>query len=346
MMYWRRVDFLAQPEAMSGATGRRGGGAQGGRKEGGRRKASVPPRSLIQQGLAFALRFRALMPSTWMSWHSCFGSCCARPLSLLSLPSRPLLSALTLLSSLALCLFGSLPPPRIWHCRRPPPASRLSSRPLLCLLPSCPFPLFDSYIHRELLSLPHHATPFAFISNPRRSTHSVSVPTDRIPTPFFHIRRTTVSSAPATDNCATESHLAMLANPPSMSRLPHQSFASWENNSQQVHSAYAAAAASAGPSSYSRQHPANSWAHTNGSSSSSSSLLPPTYAQQSKSEEQPLPTPTAHITANGTTIYAATGRKRKRLQKACVACHKAKRRCDGGLPCSNCDFSGRTCCYS
>ncbi|PWN46596.1 hypothetical protein IE53DRAFT_391239, partial [Violaceomyces palustris] len=31
---------------------------------------------------------------------------------------------------------------------------------------------------------------------------------------------------------------------------------------------------------------------------------------------------------------------------ACVACHKAKRRCDGGLPCSNCDFSGRTCCYS
>ena len=42
----------------------------------------------------------------------------------------------------------------------------------------------------------------------------------------------------------------------------------------------------------------------------------------------------------------ATGKKRKRLQRACVACHKAKRRCDGGLPCSNCDFSGRTCAYS
>ncbi|PWN42357.1 hypothetical protein IE81DRAFT_133965 [Ceraceosorus guamensis] len=44
--------------------------------------------------------------------------------------------------------------------------------------------------------------------------------------------------------------------------------------------------------------------------------------------------------------YIATGRKRKRLQRACVSCHKAKRRCDGGLPCSNCDFSGRTCSYS
>ncbi|KDN53363.1 hypothetical protein K437DRAFT_253056 [Tilletiaria anomala UBC 951] len=49
---------------------------------------------------------------------------------------------------------------------------------------------------------------------------------------------------------------------------------------------------------------------------------------------------------SSTLAYSATGKKRKRLQKACVACHKAKRRCDGGLPCSNCDFSGRTCCYS
>lgn len=43
---------------------------------------------------------------------------------------------------------------------------------------------------------------------------------------------------------------------------------------------------------------------------------------------------------------STAGKKRKRLQRACVACHKAKRRCDGGLPCSNCDFSGRTCAYS
>ncbi|PWN20253.1 hypothetical protein BCV69DRAFT_204300 [Microstroma glucosiphilum] len=41
-----------------------------------------------------------------------------------------------------------------------------------------------------------------------------------------------------------------------------------------------------------------------------------------------------------------SGRKRKRLQRACVPCHKAKRRCDGGLPCSNCDFSGRSCSYA
>lgn len=34
------------------------------------------------------------------------------------------------------------------------------------------------------------------------------------------------------------------------------------------------------------------------------------------------------------------------LAQACVPCHKAKRRCDGGLPCSNCDFSGRSCSYS
>lgn len=81
---------------------------------------------------------------------------------------------------------------------------------------------------------------------------------------------------------------------------------------------------------------------------------------------------------SGALTAAGTGRKRKRLQRvsrqegdawgtalysdfslssssstttplslqACVPCHKAKRRCDGGLPCSNCDFSGRSCSYS
>ncbi|KAI0323464.1 hypothetical protein GY45DRAFT_1439587 [Cubamyces sp. BRFM 1775] len=29
------------------------------------------------------------------------------------------------------------------------------------------------------------------------------------------------------------------------------------------------------------------------------------------------------------------GGKRKRLSKACDACHKSKRRCDGTAPCSN-----------
>ncbi|WVQ81187.1 hypothetical protein IAT38_003309 [Cryptococcus sp. DSM 104549] len=39
------------------------------------------------------------------------------------------------------------------------------------------------------------------------------------------------------------------------------------------------------------------------------------------------------------------GRKRKRLAKACSACHKNKRRCDGFAPCSNCEFSNRPCQY-
>ncbi|KAJ9103827.1 hypothetical protein QFC21_002289 [Naganishia friedmannii] len=39
------------------------------------------------------------------------------------------------------------------------------------------------------------------------------------------------------------------------------------------------------------------------------------------------------------------GKKRKRLAKACSACHKNKRRCDGFAPCSNCEFSSRRCVY-
>jgi hypothetical protein len=39
------------------------------------------------------------------------------------------------------------------------------------------------------------------------------------------------------------------------------------------------------------------------------------------------------------------GKKRKRLAKACSACHKNKRRCDGFAPCSNCEFSSRQCFY-
>ncbi|KAL9938408.1 hypothetical protein V8E36_003031 [Tilletia maclaganii] len=56
-------------------------------------------------------------------------------------------------------------------------------------------------------------------------------------------------------------------------------------------------------------------------------------------------TPSVGSSNNNSSVLAARGRKRKRLQKACTACHRAKRRCDGGLPCSNCDFSGRLCCY-
>ncbi|KAK7061115.1 hypothetical protein VNI00_000851 [Paramarasmius palmivorus] len=38
--------------------------------------------------------------------------------------------------------------------------------------------------------------------------------------------------------------------------------------------------------------------------------------------------------------------KRKRLAKACDACHKSKRRCDGVSPCSNCFFASKACTYT
>ncbi|KAK2463681.1 hypothetical protein APHAL10511_004432 [Amanita phalloides] len=40
------------------------------------------------------------------------------------------------------------------------------------------------------------------------------------------------------------------------------------------------------------------------------------------------------------------GPKRKRLAKACDACHKSKRRCDGTAPCSNCYYASKTCTYT
>ncbi|EIN03808.1 hypothetical protein PUNSTDRAFT_139113 [Punctularia strigosozonata HHB-11173 SS5] len=38
--------------------------------------------------------------------------------------------------------------------------------------------------------------------------------------------------------------------------------------------------------------------------------------------------------------------KRKRLAKACNACHKSKRRCDGYEPCGNCYFASKECVYT
>ncbi|KAI0641962.1 hypothetical protein C8Q79DRAFT_918638 [Trametes meyenii] len=40
------------------------------------------------------------------------------------------------------------------------------------------------------------------------------------------------------------------------------------------------------------------------------------------------------------------GAKRKRLSKACDACHKSKRRCDGTAPCSNCYYASKNCTYT
>ncbi|KAG5647462.1 hypothetical protein DXG03_009393 [Asterophora parasitica] len=38
--------------------------------------------------------------------------------------------------------------------------------------------------------------------------------------------------------------------------------------------------------------------------------------------------------------------KRRRLAKACDACHKSKRRCDGTAPCSNCYYATKICSYT
>lgn len=40
------------------------------------------------------------------------------------------------------------------------------------------------------------------------------------------------------------------------------------------------------------------------------------------------------------------GPKRKRLAKACDACHRSKRRCDGTAPCSNCFYASKQCTYT
>ncbi|KAH7914852.1 fungal-specific transcription factor domain-containing protein [Hygrophoropsis aurantiaca] len=49
---------------------------------------------------------------------------------------------------------------------------------------------------------------------------------------------------------------------------------------------------------------------------------------------------------NDTNIAFMKGPKRKRLAKACDACHKSKRRCDGTAPCSNCYFASKKCTYT
>lgn len=92
-----------------------------------------------------------------------------------------------------------------------------------------------------------------------------------------------------------------------------------------------------------QQHPSHLntslWQSTPRASTSTSTTSYPSHHAEMSTFQQSTPQQQAPA-------LVATGKKRKRLQRACVACHKAKRRCDGGLPCSNCDFSGRTCAYS
>ncbi|TCD60647.1 hypothetical protein EIP91_009734 [Steccherinum ochraceum] len=50
--------------------------------------------------------------------------------------------------------------------------------------------------------------------------------------------------------------------------------------------------------------------------------------------------------AEPASVAFVKGAKRKRLSKACDACHKSKRRCDGTAPCSNCYFASKECTYT
>lgn len=59
-----------------------------------------------------------------------------------------------------------------------------------------------------------------------------------------------------------------------------------------------------------------------------------------------LPDDALHTNGEQTTVAFVKGGKRKRLSKACDACHKSKRRCDGTAPCSNCYFASKSCTYT
>ncbi|KAJ7623318.1 fungal-specific transcription factor domain-containing protein [Roridomyces roridus] len=56
--------------------------------------------------------------------------------------------------------------------------------------------------------------------------------------------------------------------------------------------------------------------------------------------------PGQHEDDADTKSVASKSSKRKRLAKACNACHRAKRRCDGTAPCSNCYFASKPCEYT
>ncbi|EKM81839.1 hypothetical protein AGABI1DRAFT_118907 [Agaricus bisporus var. burnettii JB137-S8] len=68
------------------------------------------------------------------------------------------------------------------------------------------------------------------------------------------------------------------------------------------------------------------------------------------SSSTPLNPPTLDLSSEDAKPDASPifmkGPKRKRLAKACDACHKSKRRCDGTAPCSNCYYASKPCTYT
>ncbi|TFY80884.1 hypothetical protein EWM64_g3128 [Hericium alpestre] len=73
-------------------------------------------------------------------------------------------------------------------------------------------------------------------------------------------------------------------------------------------------------------------------SSNSSDKMPPPLSPASSSKDSD--------TRDSINFAFLKGPKRKRLAKACDACHKSKRRCDGMAPCSNCYFASKGCTYT
>ncbi|KAI0255983.1 hypothetical protein BJV78DRAFT_586707 [Lactifluus subvellereus] len=70
--------------------------------------------------------------------------------------------------------------------------------------------------------------------------------------------------------------------------------------------------------------------------SSSQAAMPPPSQTSFRSSDEPDPFKISFLKHP----------KRKRLAKACDACHKSKRRCDGTAPCSNCYFAAKDCTYT
>ncbi|PFH51901.1 hypothetical protein AMATHDRAFT_58110 [Amanita thiersii Skay4041] len=77
--------------------------------------------------------------------------------------------------------------------------------------------------------------------------------------------------------------------------------------------------------------------------SSAASFLTNNLPRVSQSNDQD--SPDASHNPNQSPLFMK-GPKRKRLAKACDACHKSKRRCDGTAPCSNCYYASKACTYT
>ncbi|KAH9847284.1 hypothetical protein C2E23DRAFT_742108 [Lenzites betulinus] len=58
------------------------------------------------------------------------------------------------------------------------------------------------------------------------------------------------------------------------------------------------------------------------------------------------PSDRRHPESESMSVAFVKGPKRKRLSKACDACHKSKRRCDGTAPCANCYYASKNCTYT